>query len=61
MKYFELTPLQSDDELDEAIEVVDLLIDMEPLDPAEEVFLDEISDLVWTYEEIHYPMLGADE
>jgi len=61
VKYFELDPLQSDDELDDALEVVELLIDMEPLDPAEYVFLDEISDLVWTYEEIWYPMLGADE
>jgi len=61
VKYFELDPLQSDDELDDALEVVELLIDMEPLDPAEYVFLDEISDLVWTYGEIWYPMLGADE
>ena len=57
MKYFELDPLQSDDDLMDAIEVVDL----EPLDPAEYVFLDELSDLIWEYEEGHYPMLGADE
>jgi antitoxin component HigA of HigAB toxin-antitoxin module len=56
MKYFELDPLQSDDELDDAIEVVDRLIDAEPLDRTEEEFLDEFSDLVWEYEEIHYPM-----
>jgi len=61
MKYFELDPLQSDDELCDAIEVVELLIDMEPLDRTEEICLDELSDLVWEYEEIHFPMLGADE
>jgi hypothetical protein len=61
MKYFELDPLQSDDELDDAIEVVDLLIDMEPLDRTEGEFLNELSDLVWEYEEIHYPMLGAED
>jgi len=61
MKYFELIPLQSDDELMDALEVVELLIDMEPLDRTEYMFLDELSDLIWTYEEHHYPMLGADE
>lgn len=61
MKYFELTPLQSDDDLDDALEVVEMLIDMGPLDPAEEVFLDEISDLVCEYEGIWYPMAGEDE
>ena len=61
MKYFELAPLQSDDELDDALEVVDLLIDMEPLDLIEAIYLDEFSDRVWEYEEHHYPMLGADE
>ncbi len=61
MKYFELDPLQSDDELMDALEVVEMLIDMEPLDRAEYIFLDEISDFVWEYEEIWYPMLGADE
>lgn len=60
MKYFELDPLQSDDDLDDALEVVDWLIDME-LDPAEYVFLDEISDLVCEFEELWYPMLGAEE
>ncbi len=61
MKYFELDSLQSDDDLCDALEVVDQLIDMEPLDRTEEVFLDELSDRVWGYEEIHYPMLGAEE
>jgi hypothetical protein len=60
MKYFNLSPLQSDDELDEAIDLVDLMLDLE-LDQTESVFLDEISDLVWEYEHEHYPMLGVDE
>ena len=59
MKYFELDPIQSDDDLDAAIDVVGMLL--EPLDRTEYVFLDEISDFVWEYEEEHYPMLGAEE
>jgi antitoxin component HigA of HigAB toxin-antitoxin module len=61
MKYFELDPLQSDDELMDALEVVELLIDMEPLDRAEGAYLDKLSDLVCEYEEHHYPMLGAED
>jgi len=60
MKYFNLCPLQSDFELDEAIDIVDLMIDLD-LDRTESRFLDELSDLVWEYEEIHYPMLGAED
>jgi antitoxin component HigA of HigAB toxin-antitoxin module len=56
MKYFNLHPLQSDEELDEAIDVIDILLDLD-LDQAEDEFLNEISDLVWEYEEEHYPIL----
>jgi len=60
MKYYELEPIQSREELDEAIEIIDLMLDLD-LDPAEAGFLDALSDVVWQYEEIHFPMLGADE
>jgi antitoxin component HigA of HigAB toxin-antitoxin module len=61
MKYFQLPVIQSDDDLDVAIDQIDTLIDMEPLDRTEGEFLNELSDIVWEYEEIHYPMLGAFE
>jgi antitoxin component HigA of HigAB toxin-antitoxin module len=59
MKYFNLRPLQSDEEFYEAVDLIDTLLDLEPLDQTEDEFLNELSDLVWEYE--NHPMLGADE
>ncbi len=54
IRRFPLRPIRSDDELDQAIEVVDELIDRDDLDPSEKDYLDVLSDLIERYEsEIH--------
>jgi HTH-type transcriptional regulator/antitoxin HigA len=51
---FPLRPIRTDGELDQAIQVIDSLIDREHLDPGEQDYLDVLSDLVHHYEtEVH--------
>lgn len=51
-----LRPLQSEDELDRAIEMVDRLLDRPELTSDESDYLDALSDIIWTYEEEHDPI-----
>jgi len=53
---FPLRRIQTDDELVEAIRVIDSLIDKTQLSKAEDDYLDVLSDLVREFEEVHIPM-----
>lgn len=56
VRRFPLRRLQSEADLDEAIRVIDGLLDQEALTPAEDDYLDVLSDLVEAYEDVHHPM-----
>ena len=56
IRQFPLRPIRSDDELDQAIAMIDSLLDRESLDPAEEDYLEVLSDLVERYETERYPI-----
>jgi len=53
---FPLRPIRNDEELDDAIKVIDSLIDQKKLTFPEDDYLDVLSDLVEAYEEVHIPM-----
>lgn len=56
VKAFPLRPLGSDNELDEAIAMIDSLLDRDDLAADEEDYLDVLSDQVERYEREHHPM-----
>jgi HTH-type transcriptional regulator/antitoxin HigA len=56
IRRFPLRRLQSEADLDAAIRVVHDLIDQDALTPAEDDYLDVLSDLVEAYEEEHHPI-----
>lgn len=60
VRRFPLRPLRSDDDLDEAVAVIDSLIDLPKLSAAEQDYLDVLSDLVEAYEDetIEIPAVG---
>jgi HTH-type transcriptional regulator/antitoxin HigA len=53
---FPLRHIRTDAELDDAIRVIDMLIDLKKRSRAEEDYLDVLSDLVEVYEDEHFPM-----
>ena len=53
---FPLRPIRTDGELDAAIRVVDMLVDLDHRTKAEEDYLDVLSDLVEAYEDATIPM-----
>jgi HTH-type transcriptional regulator/antitoxin HigA len=53
---FPLRPLRTDADLDAAVDVVDDLIDRDDLTPAEQDYLDVLSDLVEAYENEAVPI-----
>jgi HTH-type transcriptional regulator/antitoxin HigA len=53
---FPLRPITSEAELDQATAVMNALLDRNDLDPAEEDYLDVLSDQVERYEEKHHPI-----
>jgi len=61
VRRFPLKPLTSDKELDQAIEVVNSLVDrgFDNLTRGEEAYLDVLSDLVEKYESEHHPISDA--
>ena len=61
IRRFPLRPLRSDAELDQAVAVVDSLIDRGRLDRAEADYLDVLSDLVERYEEKQHPIEPASD
>jgi HTH-type transcriptional regulator/antitoxin HigA len=58
---FPLRPLHTEEELDDAIAVIDSLLDRADLDDGERDYLDVLSDLVEKYEEDHHPIPAASD
>jgi HTH-type transcriptional regulator / antitoxin HigA len=56
IRRFPLRPIRMDSELDQAIRVIDSLLDKARLDSGERDYLDVLSDLVENYEEKHHPI-----
>lgn len=56
IREFPLRRIQRDEELADAIRVIDSLIDKDKLSKAEDDYLDILSDLVHEFEEEHIPM-----
>ena len=53
---FPLRPIGTETELDDAIRVIDMLVDLDRRTKAEEDYLDVLSDLVEAYEDVHIPI-----
>ena len=53
---FPLRPIRSDEELDQAVEIIDSLLSQKTLVADEEDYLDVLSDLVRRYESEAHPM-----
>lgn len=60
IRRFPLRPIQSEVELDYATSVMNSLLDRD-LDPAEDDYLDVLSDLVERYEDKHHPIGDVSE
>jgi HTH-type transcriptional regulator / antitoxin HigA len=58
---FPLASIKSDEHLQEAQKVTDQLLAQGELKGGEEMYLDELSDLVPTYEDEHYPIEPASD
>src|SRR5438105_12768774 len=56
VRAFPLAHIRDDAHLDAAVAVIDRLLDKEERSPAEEMYLDALTDLVETYEEAHVPI-----
>jgi HTH-type transcriptional regulator/antitoxin HigA len=56
IRRFPLRPIRSDRELEQAIQMVDSLIDRDDLDTDEQDYLDVLSDLVERYESEQHPL-----
>jgi HTH-type transcriptional regulator/antitoxin HigA len=56
VRRFPLRPIRSDEELDEAVRMVDSLLDRGDLAPEEKDYLEVLGDLVEQYEGDAYPM-----
>lgn len=56
VRRFPLRPIRSDKELDEAVQMVDSLLDRRDLAPEEEDYLEVLGDLIERYESEAHPM-----
>jgi HTH-type transcriptional regulator / antitoxin HigA len=56
VRAFPLAHIRDDAHLDAAVAVIDRLLDKGDRSPAEEMYLDALTDLVETYEEAHVPI-----
>lgn len=56
VQQYPLRRIQSEEDLDRAIEVVNRLLDRDGLDPWEEAYLDVLGDLIERYETTEHPM-----
>ena len=56
VRQFPLRPIRSDEEMDEAVRMVDSLLDRRDLAPEEEDYLDVLGDLIERYESDAHPM-----
>jgi HTH-type transcriptional regulator/antitoxin HigA len=51
-----LRPIETEDELDRAIAMIDTLCDRNELSDGEKDYMLALSDLIEKYEDVHYPM-----
>jgi HTH-type transcriptional regulator/antitoxin HigA len=58
---FPLTSIKSQDQLDAAQAMIDRLVTKGTLDGGEELYLDALSDLVASYEDVHYAIPPASD
>lgn len=58
---FPLLPIDSDENLNRAIAVINSLLDKPALSPGEQGYLDVLSDLVEKYETIEHPMIPVSD
>lgn len=56
-----LRPIRSEGELDRAIKMINVLLDRDDLDPAEQDYLDVLGDLVHRYESEEHPLGPVDD
>jgi len=56
IQVFPLASIQSEEHLAAALQVLDNVSSREGLDDGEELYLDALSGLVGTYEDVHYPI-----
>jgi HTH-type transcriptional regulator / antitoxin HigA len=56
---FPLTSIKSQDQLEAAQAMIDLLVMNGTLDEGDELYLDALSDLVAAYEDVHFPIAPA--
>jgi antitoxin component HigA of HigAB toxin-antitoxin module len=56
VRAFPLAHIRDDAHLDAAVAIIDRLLDKGDRSPAEEMYLDALTDLVETYEEAHVPI-----
>src|SRR3954452_12220426 len=56
IRRFPLRPLRTDEELGQAVAIVDSLVDREQLDADEEDYLQVLGTLVEQYEDEHHPL-----
>ena len=56
VRRFPLRPIRSDEDLDEAVRVVDSLLDRKDLTPEEEDYLEVLGDLIEQYESEAHPI-----
>jgi HTH-type transcriptional regulator/antitoxin HigA len=53
---FPLSSIRSNEHLKEVLQVIDRLLAQGELDAGEEMYLDALSDLVATFEDVHHPI-----
>ena len=61
IKQLPLRRIRSEEELDEATEMINALLDRPPLDAGQRDYLDVLSDLVENYEEEHHPIAAPSD
>jgi HTH-type transcriptional regulator/antitoxin HigA len=61
IRAFPLRPIRTDAELDEAVAMIDSLIDREELEPGEQDYLDVLADQVRKYESEQHPLPAVSE
>lgn len=61
IRAFPLRPIRTDAELDQAVAMIDSLIDREALEPDEQDYLDVLADQVQKYESEQHPLPAVSE
>ena len=61
VRAFPLRPIRSEAELDQAVAMIDSLIDRDDLEPGEQDYLDVLADQVERFESGHHPLPSVSE